>query len=215
MLEHVTPELGSKYLDCILSKTNITKEEILDFCKLNDTIGNPSKKEYDLLKVPVSPSSLRYIYHAHLILTHMKTLGTLNTDILELGGGYGGLCLAVQMFAPKYGICINSYRICDLANIIRLQKLYLDRVNPALRVEYVDAASYGKDIACESLFLISNYCFSEISSENQILYRQNLFPKVVHGFIAWNHIPLYNFGFITRVEPEVPLTGPDNKYVYF
>jgi hypothetical protein len=46
-------------------------------------------------------------------------------------------------------------------------------------------------------------------------YIATLFPKVSHGFMAWNNIPLYNFGFETKSETEVPLTGPVNKYVYF
>ena len=62
------------------------------------------------------------------------------------------------------------------------------------------------------MFLISNYCFSELSSLNQDSYRQILFPKIANGFIVWNAVPLFDFGFPAQVEPEVPNTGDWNKY---
>ena len=214
ILEHVSEDQGNKYLECILSTTSITNDEIIEFCTLNDSVGDPTRKKYN--DIFVSPTSLRYIFHAHLILTHMKTIGHIKEDIIEVGGGYGGLCLSLYHFAPKYGVHINSYRICDLSNIIRLQKIYLNKVNPELHVEFVDASSYGENIECENMFLISNYCFSEISKKNQDSYQQKLFMKVSHGFMAWNHIPVYNFGFTNHIESEFPNTGGHmNKYVYF
>jgi hypothetical protein len=36
-----------------------------------------------------------------------------------------------------------------------------------------------------------------------------------HGFITWNNIPVYDFGFPADVEDEVPKTGKVNKYVRF
>ena len=230
MLEHVSKEQGQEYLECISTKTNITNDEAIAFCAINDANGSPKKEQYDALSetVSVSPSSLRYIYHAHLILAHMKSLGGDDAaaaaaaeaamDIVEVGGGYGGLCLAVHHFAAKYGVIIRSYTICDLTNIIRLQQLYLNHVNPKLKVDFVDAGTYGADIPHDKIFLISNYCFSEIVEGHQALYRQRLFPKIAHGFMAWNCIPVYDLGVGNlRVEPEIPNTGVDdvNKYVWF
>ena len=215
MLEHVPRYSGKEYLECTLSQTSITLDEVVEFCSLNDAIGSPNKHTYDNLNISVSPTSLRYIYHAHLILTHMKTVGHLHADIIEVGGGYGGLCLSLHYFAPKYGISIKSYKICDLPNIIRLQKIYISSVKSALNIEFVDATSFGANIDCNNMFLVSNYCFSEVSKEIQDSYRQILFPKVANGFMAWHLIPIYDFGFATRVEPEIPNTCPSNKYVYF
>ena len=88
--------------------------------------------------------------------------------------------------------------------------------NSTLNIEFIDASSFGSNIECNNMFLISNYCFSEISKENQNSYRQILFPKIKHGFIAWNMIPVYDFGFHTNIESEIPNTGGHmNKYVYF
>jgi hypothetical protein len=216
ILEHVSKDQGIQYLDCIFSRTSITKNEVEEFCHLNDAFGDPEKYNDNRLDISVSPTSLRYIYHAHLILTHMKAVGNLNADIIEVGGGYGGLCISLNHFAAKYGIRFNSYRMCDLSDIIRLQKIYITAVNPSLNIEFLDAASFGKNIECDNMFLISNYCFSELPNrEDCNSYQRILFPKVAHGFMAWNFIPVYDFGFVVNVEPEIPQTGPMNKYVYF
>ena len=216
MLEHVTSEEGLNYLQSIMTYTHLTQNDVMGFCELNDTIGKPTIYKYGkYLPKAVSPTSLRYVYHAHLILTHIVNTGNLNIDIIEIGGGYGGLCLAIHYFSNKYGITIKSYKICDLTNIINLQWLYLKQVCPTLSIDFVDSNTYGYNINANNLFLVSTYCFSEIAKNHQDLYIQILFPKIIHGFIAWNAIPLYDFGFNTRVEHEHPNTCKDNKYVYF
>jgi len=213
MLEHVNKKQGDEYIYYIKNKTNITEQEIIDFCKINDSIGNPNKEDFGFLIC--SPSSLRYIFHAHLILTLLSSLNLPSIDIVEIGGGYGGLCLAIQHFSKKYNISINSYSIIDLHIISNLQKLYLSKLVPSLNIDYVDASTFGSCISKQNMFLVSNYCFSEISKENQEKYIENLFPKVSHGFIAWNNIPLYHFGFKYMEEIEYPKTGPYNKYIRF
>lgn len=220
MLEHVSTHHGKQYLEYIRKTSLLSIDDVIQFCTINDATGSPKKEEYPvfLKDVSVSPSSLRYIYHAHLILSHMKSLNSdALRDIVEIGGGYGGLCLAIHHLAPKYGVHINSYTICDLTNIIRLQELYLNHVNPNMNVNFVDAATYGVDIPHDNLFLISNYCFSEISPDHQAKYRQCLFSKVEHGFFVWNCIPVYDIGFnILHIDHELPNTGSKfNRYVWF
>jgi len=213
VLEHVTPSEGSEYLKLIASKTDITLSEIIEFCKLNDSIGNPIKNEYDGLLC--SPSNLRYIFHTFLILNHIKSLNLSKLDIVEVGGGYGGLCLAIHYFAKKYNIIINSYTIIDLTEAIVVQKMFLQKVDPSLKIEWEHANTFGSFIEKTNMFLISNYCFSELCHEYQEKYIETLFPKVSNGFMAWNGIPIYDFGFDMRYEEEYPKTGQFNLYVYF
>jgi putative sugar O-methyltransferase len=213
VLEHVSPLDGSKYMNLIASTTDITLSEVVEFCKLNDSIGNPIKNQYDGLVC--SPSNLRYIFHAFLILKHIKNINRNNLDIVEVGGGYGGLCLAIHTFAKKYNISINSYTIIDLAEANVVQKMFLHQVQPSLKVEWADANTFGSSVERSNMFLISNYCFSEICKEYQERYIQTLFPKVSNGFMAWNGIPIYDFGFDMKYEEEYPKTGDFNLYVYF
>jgi hypothetical protein len=213
MLEHVTAEQGHQYIMNIRKNTKITIKSVVSFCEMNDSFGNPFTVEYGI--VTASPTSLRYIYHAHLILTHLKSLNLPSIDIVEVGGGYGGLCLAIHFFSEMYGLKINTYKIIDLPSISKLQKMYISILNTTLNIEFIDATTFGANITNNNLFLISNYCFSEISSDFQKSYVKSLFPKLSHGFMAWNFIPLYDFGFTCHVEDEEPITHPLNKYVYF
>lgn len=213
VLEHVSPEVGEEYFDAIAGYTELSVDDIRSFSALNDSIGKPFTSEYSGLSI--SPSNLRYIFQGSLILNHLRSLALPQIDIVEVGGGYGGLCLALHHFSEKYSVKINSYTIIDLTEPSRLQKLYLSMIAPSLKVDFVDAATFGEGIPKTSMFLISNYCFSEIDNDLQKEYIARLFPKVSHGFMAWNWIPLYNFGFTVREQPEYPKTGPYNRYLYF
>jgi SAM-dependent MidA family methyltransferase len=159
---------------------------------------------------------LRYLYHAHLILTHLKSSSL--TDIVEIGGGYGGLYLAIDFLYTKYDVEIKSYSIIDLEIATNLQKKYISNFNTKIPVFFYKSQLFGADIDKKDLFLISNYCFSEINMDLQKKYVEILFNKVVHGFMCWNFIPVYDFGFSTTIESEnVPYSSNSltNKFVRF
>lgn len=215
MLEHVSYSFGKDYISLIKSEFNIDTKKIQNFCKLNDRIGSPNKYYFEDISMYTSPTSLRYIYHALLILKHINE--TKNTNIVELGCGYGGLCLAINFFNTNR---IDSYTCIDLPDIIELQKLYLSNFDISFPINFISSETYGENIQNDNVFLISNYCFSEISSYNQKKYIDILFPKITHGFITWNNIPLYNFGKeLIKVETERPVTGStngnSNLFVFF
>jgi hypothetical protein len=213
MLEHVKEYKGYEYLNCIKNNTSISQHQIEQFCKLNDKQGNPTKATFETFSA--SPTSLRYIWFAHLILTHFKTFNKLSHNFIEIGGGYGGLCFALSFFAPLYGITITSYTIVDLEYPLKLQEQYLTNLPILFPVSFVNATTFGKNIESSNLSLVSTYCFSEISFDFQKEYIEHLFPKIAHGFIAWNNIPTYYFGFDCKEEPEIPNTGHLNKFIYF
>ena len=94
MLEHVTPDQGQQYLDVILRVTHLSEKDIKEFCELNDSLGRPRTGTYSF--GTVSPTNLRYILQAHLILTHIYNHSLKNPDIIE------------QLFTPKI---VNSATI--------------------------------------------------------------------------------------------------------
>ena len=214
VLEHVDHNYGINYYNAIKKHTNLNDSDIIGFCEMNDRIGNTVK--YSFGSFSASPTSLRYIYHAHLILTHFKALSSEPIDIVEVGGGYGGLCLCINYFSKVYDVKINSYTIVDLPDANELQNLYLKNFNLSYPVIFSPSNFFGSNIEKDNLFLISNYCFSELPEEYRNQYIYNLFPKVVNGFMAWNMIPVYNFGFniIKNVE-EIHTPVGYNRYIYF
>lgn len=213
ILEHVSYEYGLQYLANL--RDVMSNEVIACYCQMNDKIGGGIKYNYGF--ITTSPSNFRYLFHAHLALTHWKSLKIQPTTFVEMGCGYGGLTLAISFLCnqPQYNIPIKKYCMIDLPTITNLQKLYLSHHSLNFEVEFYSAFNYGSDILYTNMYLISNYCFSEISKENQEQYISNLFPRVAHGFMAWNAIPVYSFGFATRDVEEYPLTFVGNRYVFF
>lgn len=214
MLEHSNyGEVGLRFMSTIKNEFKLTPAEIMKFTTLNDSVGKPDLVNYSVIP-PCSPTSLRYVYHAHLSLQRMQSLGVTNPNIVEIGGGYGGLCLAIHTYAEKFGVTPRQYSIIDLETPGKLQRRVLDMYGYS-SVNCLNAENFGAEIDQDS-FLVSTYAFSEIQPEFQKQYVETLFPKITHGFIVWNNIPVYDMGKTLQcVEDERPLTGPMNKFVYF
>ena len=160
ILEHVTEDLGKQYLDLLLDIL-LPHTLIKEFCALNDKLGSPKRYRFNvsssstITHVFCSPTSLRYLYHASLILKHMKYVQK-NEDpfhIVEIGAGYGGLCLAIHFLlthekSPFQNIVnIHSYHTIDLYQPTRLQNWYVNS-NFSLSFPFFThvADTYGADI---------------------------------------------------------------------
>jgi hypothetical protein len=74
ILEHVSQEHGKQYLKLIEEEfPYIIYEQIVEFININDKIGFPNRYTFfNKNNAPIicSPTSLRYIYHALVILQH-------------------------------------------------------------------------------------------------------------------------------------------------
>ncbi len=217
ILEHVTFELGMKYIKEININFNKIYMENFDYIKeiiiQNDLYGKTIKHDYGFCLC--SPSNFRYILHSFLILDFMKKNSINNINIIEIGGGYGGLCFFIYKLSKLFDIIISSYSIYDLHEPALLQKKYLSAHGIHITT-YDSILDINKHH--NNSFLISNYAFTEISNDLQKLYLENVIkPYCSYGFIAWNCINYYeiieNKKFI--VEKEYPLTGVNNFYVYF
>lgn len=222
ILEHLTPEHGKDYLNECLAK-NISLVDIYEFCQKNDAIGNPRKAEYILqinpenaFRFQCSPTSLRYIFHSCLILKHIKDLRMKSVKIVEVGGGYGGLLLALDFFAKKHDVLIESYTILDLPEANLIQTKYLSSHTVSFPYFIQNGHSFGSNLEGNDYFFISNYCLSEITDTYRKSYMEKLLPKCPHGFLAWNMQEYKDIGKAVRIEPEVPPMCPEqNRMIYF
>ena len=218
ILEHVDVNFGYQYFNEIKKIFNFiynkNKQYLIELCKMNDLYGNTNKHDFTDFTI-CSPTNLRYILHSMLILKYMQDLMLNNIDIIEIGGGYGGLCFFMYKIAPLFNITINTYSIFDLKMPLKLQKKYLDYLN-ILNINYLELDNINN--LKENSFLISNYAFSEISLELQKKYTDMVLNKYVsYGFLTWNAINVYEFISNKKitVENEYPLTYTGNKYVRF
>lgn len=233
ILEHVSPQLGHQYLALIEEEyPHISSGAIKQYAMLNDKYGVPNQHIFtcrDGTRISCSPTSLRYVYHALVILRHFKETGC--KSFVEVGCGYGGLFLAICFFSPLVGTVVENYHLVDFPEVGNLIRHYIQAnsanftITPAWFLH--DCSTHGATVASESgLFLISNYCFTEIDERDRIKYLENLFGKVANGFIIWQTV----FGCdIQRVDMigkqirfvgnELPQTCPHahapNYFVFF
>lgn len=234
ILEHVSKFHGNEYLKLILQEfSHIKQEKIINFCTLNDKYGYPKKQNFNIdnFEILCSPTSLRYVYHSLLILKNIKNNSCNN--IVEVGCGYGGLCLAINYFMSDFSININTYNIVDLSEPVNLIENYLNlhKENINTKIVYHNSSTYGTNIQDENLFFISNYCYTEISNEHNANYNKILIPKVKNGFIIWQNggnngsYPVKNAQNILKkniikIEEERPQTDAGyhiykNYFIYF
>ena len=116
ILEHVSIEQGKLYAQDILDY-DIDSDLISSF-KDNDIVGGSSTFNYGEPFGRISPSTLRYIQNA-LDISYFFGEGELN-KIVEIGGGYGGLCKTINCLCD-----FGEYHIYDMDAASKLQKKYL------------------------------------------------------------------------------------------
>ena len=228
ILEHVSREQGEYYLNLIRQDFgDITFKQIIDFSSINDKYGEPKKETYIYVnkeEVKSSPTSIRYIYHALLILKHYKD--NTSSEIVEVGCGYGGLFLAICFFSRILDIKIDKYYFIDLPPVCNLINSYLliNKDHISINYEIHNSNDYVNKISKNNLFFISNYCFTEIKDECRNNYIEYLLPNVSCGFIIWQTV----FGFnienaykilkVKYIKEELPQTASKenkNYFVYF
>ena len=139
-----------------------------------------------------------------------------NVDIIEIGGGYGGLCFFINKLASLFDITISTYTIFDLPEPLMLQKKYLEALNCNINLNFAELDNFSG--IKENSFLVSTYAFSEIPLEIQKEYTKKILnPYVSHGFIAWNSIDFYNFidNCTISKEIEFPYYNDKNYFIKF
>ena len=218
ILENLGKYYGNLYLDQLNKQFTKFfykhKKYLIDLCEMNDLYGKPKLRPFSSF-IPCSPTNLRYILHSLLILTFMSNHKLNTIDIIEIGGGYGGLSLFIHKISALFKINITSYTIIDLPEISLLQKTYLDALNMTKNMHFYNINNY-KNLKKNS-FLISNYAYSELAIELQQEYTEKILnPYISYGFLVWNYIELYDFikSKIILKEYEEPDTSNNNTNYY-
>jgi hypothetical protein len=216
ILEHTTHYNADLYLKSLKIEFsnfyNNNKNKLIELCNRNDNYGKPQRVQISDFTV-CSPSNLKYIFHSLIILNNIISKKLNNIDIIEIGGGYGGLCFFIHNIAKILNININSYTIFDIKEVTILQKRYLKLLD--INVETYDINDDWK--LNENSYLISNSAFSEIPMNLQKEYTEKILNKYVsNGFLVWNFIPVYQFIKDKRlnIESERPCGDILSKFVY-
>ena len=231
ILEHVSYYQGIQYLNLIENDfSQMPIENVKNYLKINDMHGQPKCEIFTSTNGTIlfcSPTSLRYVYHALVILTYLKKVNL--KSIVEVGCGYGGLYLAICYFSNILNIEIDNYYFIDFPEVNNLIDNYI-KINEASLTKKINYClhncfEYGNSINDNDLFLISNYCFTEISQEHIHNYIKILFNKVKNGFILWqtcfgvdiNKVELINKDIkqLIKEKPQTASEAQPNYFVYF
>ncbi|MHB1909693.1 MAG: putative sugar O-methyltransferase [Nitrososphaerales archaeon] len=207
ILEHVSKAEGSAYI----RETPKHLWRFLDKFKENDLIGSPERHDYGEIGI-ISPTTLRYI----------KQLGDLERlfgdlsgkHIVEIGGGYGGLC---KIITDVY--TVGSYTIFDLDPVTKLIQKYLSRHDKVVKTIPVESVGDWKVPRCD--LLISNYAFSECTEEVMDKYLRETFNVAKAGYLTINFLNdsqqlilhekiKAQTGCEVKILQEIPLTHPSN-----
>lgn len=182
VLEHVTLAHGERLLAWALSaEPNIDHDLLTRLARLNDSLGKPITYGY-------SPSNWRYLAHAIRAWQYIDSLGLASVDIVELGGGYGGMALYMGGLQHCYRTPLRRYTIVDLPEVARLQARYATSLAlPHRAVNGHDLAAL-RDLMTTSAtsFLISAYAFSEFDQQTRDWYAAWLVWWCEHGMMWWN-----------------------------
>jgi putative sugar O-methyltransferase len=209
ILEHVTPQLGQKYLTAINDcRPGLLKD--IDKIKENDIYGNPDLVKYESIG-EICPSTLRYTKVLADLLNLFDSLEELS--IVEIGVGYGGQCRVINSItSPK------EYTMVDIKPALLLAQCYLDGfvLSSVMKYKTMNELEKNKyDLA------ISNYAFTELPRKIQDVYLDKVILGSKCGYITYNEItPDYFQSYkkeeLLKIIPhsfvmnEVPLTHEKN-----
>ena len=170
VLEHVSYEEGQLYLDEI----DIDYKDVLDEVKENDKLGTPIQCSYDGVGM-ISPTTVRYLKNTSDIV---NKFGTSFDSIVEIGGGYGGLCKVMSSFVK-----FEQYLLLDLEECNMLSKKYLSHFDlPTMSYQPEEIVDVEENFD----LLISNYALSECDRETQMMYIERFVKKSDKFYIMHN-----------------------------
>ncbi len=208
ILEHISEELGKKYLQLISNDSDILSS--LNNFKPNDYYGNPRVYKYPGIGM-ISPTTLRYIKVLVDLKKYFQTLDKLN--ICEIGVGYGGQCRVINAYYKP-----STYSLIDIQQALALTQRYLDYYILHSVLEYKTMNEL-----CERNYdlVISNYAFTELSRDVQDVYLNNVILKSKRGYITYNEITPSEFNSYksneliemipgSKIMKEEPLTHQKN-----
>ena len=214
--EHVSKSQGKEYLDYIIKNNKNLLDKIDKFLE-NDKIGNPKKYYYKEIDKLIAPTTLRYIKVGSDI---EKIFLDKIDNIVEIGCGYGGQYLILDKL-----INIKNYLLIDLFEVTKFIEKYLECfvLNSSYETKTINKISYDKSWD----LVISNYAFSELPSETQLIYINKILLKSKNGYMTMNsgldtsafqknHLSLKEITSLMpniKIIPEEPLTYKGNYII--
>lgn len=215
IIEHVTKNEGLQYLQILEKRNDGILEKALKTVFVSDDLGNPIKFFYDGYDFPFSPTTLRYTK----VASDLKQLfGENLKTVAEIGCGYGG-----QTLVNDHLLKFNFVKLFDLSIVNKLIERYLE--SHLLKSTY-KTTTINKELVSKYELVISNYAFSELPRELQIIFINKVLSQSRRGYLTMNSgisgtrsIGKLSLDELRKLLPkfeifeEVPLTSPHNYII--
>ncbi len=157
--------------------------ENLEKFRINDSVGDPDLY-LDNEIGRFSPTTLKFSHNTIDILEFITDHGDINSvkNIVEIGGGYGGLCLILSGF-----IEFDTYTHVDIPEACKLVERYV--------AEFPQLEGKVKTIPCNELddnsfdqidLAIAINSVNECTRETQLKYFSEVFAKSKLGYLIRN-----------------------------
>lgn len=175
------------HIACVIENTN---KEWAD--KALQKMGYVPLFDYVMGQVGFTPTMIRYAYTLHLIETMVPSIYDLQ-KIVEIGGGYGGMCRVIRENGG-----LHQYTIFDLPEVVELQQRYLAQyeIFPTLLTDIPSHYS-GADLC------ISWCAWSELSYDLRVEYSEKVISKCQHFFICSNYNKEEDREILARFFPDI------------
>jgi len=177
IVEGVPTCVGRGYHDKLLAKVG---EEVLEIewerITENDKHGNPELLELRPHRHAAS-TTMRYAWNVTDMDAHGVVLD--GADVVEVGGGYGGLCRMIHAYHKP-----RSYTIIDLPEALPLARRYLAEYG----IEPTLVSCYDYEQVPIDTF-ISNYALTELTKDVQDDYVNKLMTRAACGYVTFNSQP--------------------------
>ena len=203
VLEHVSTDQGRYYLSIIEQMTDSLGENLEAF-KENDKYGQPMLGNFPAIG-SISPTTLRYIKNTFDMASLVKE--TPISKIVEVGGGYGGLCKTLSVVCD-----FDEYVLIDLPEVVKLQDKYLSNFPDLYKKCVFVPCTESKEIKDIDLF-ISNYALSECDDETQTMYFDDLISNSKFAYLVYNVVNFREYkleNFIKKLEEIFTVTTSED-----
>lgn len=220
ILEHLRPEQAEEIIIAAQERFPEALRRLAGIAAENDSLGQPVKTHFASVGVMCSPSNLRYLWHACLVLDHLRSVNVRQTSVVEIGAGYGGLALYVHRLANLFSVGIERYTTVDLPQMAALQQRFGEALGLSIEgVDGSDGFALQRIVARpEPKVLCSIYAFAEFDEATQDWYAEQIIRHCEHGFVLWNYAPTWLhrgpnplYAFIDRPLRVVGDTVPDYR----
>ncbi len=223
VLEHTPLEFARIMFDWSRKKMpQIDLDLICSLARKNDNFGAPTQLPIEGLGF-YSAGNMRYLCHAIKVWQYLDSLKLPEVDIVELGGGYGGLALWIRGLASMFRTHVDSYVMIDLPEVCALQRMVAQHVGlDATAMDGTDETVFAMfEHGTRPLVCLSAYAFSEFEQKTRDWYAERLLKHCQYGWMVWNFpVPLQDLNGLWFAGPvyqfvDKPITSvPDDPALY-